>query len=743
MYKLIQILCFALCLVASVHAQEPVEIIFSQGKTLGAQREALFQLFKDFEKENPNIRVSVRELPNATDKQHQYYLTSLGGGARDIDLMVIDVIWVSEFAHANWLAPFHLTKEEKSKFLPATIKSCTYKDKMVALPWYIDAGLMYYRADLLKKYDIPIPKTWTWQQMQQAYEKIVPEEKKANPNSPLEYGFICQGRHYEGLVCAFLEILRGCGGEVVRDGKVVINDEKGLAALQKIHDLIHKQKIIPTVINNFDEEESRMRFLNGKSLFLRNWPYVWSFVENPNFNLKGKIGVSPSPHLVNEKPSATLGGWQLAVSSYSRYPKEAAKLARFLASARAQKQLALYLSRNPTLLGLYNDKDVLQKNPFFRSLKPVFLQAEPRPVTHLYPQISHVLQREISLLITNQKTPQQVANDAAQEIDAIFHPKAKSTQDFAIPVFYTMAGLFSFILLLMVFKGSFKENITALTYLAPAMIIIFFVAILPLLYALFLSFYQVEIANIMHPQRWMASGLDNFARIFSDPHFTHALINTLAITIVAVTLQLILGIIIAVTLSRSFLGRGPIRALILLPWILPTIVAGKMWLWIFATEGGIANYFLMSLGWDKINWIDPGPAFVSIIIAEVWKTTPFMAILLLAGLTNISKDLYKSAKVDGASSWYTFVHITLPLLRPAILLALLFRTMDSLRIFDVVYAMTAYAESTKTLSIYIHEKIGAGDLSYASALSLVTFAIIFAISLVYLSLLGKKMESSQ
>ena len=727
--------------VSSAMAEE-ITLVFAHGKMLGAHRQVMQKVLRKFEQANPGIRVVERELPNATDQQHQYYLTSLGGGANDIDVFSMDVIWVSEFAEAGWLVPFELPEQERDRFLRGPLNACIYQKKLLAIPWYTDAGLLYYRRDLLQKFGIAIPKNWTWPQISAACAKIL--RKNSGKSGQVKYGMLIQGRHYEGLVCAFLEVFRGCGGKLFDGERVVLDNQAGKAALKKFAALIHEQGTIPTIINNLDEEKSRRAFLAGEAVFLRNWPYVWSHIEKKDSPLRGKVGVAPPPHAEGHEASATLGGWQLAVSSFSRHPKAAAKLARFVTGAYAQKQFALYLGLNPTRIALYRDQELLQQTPFFGSLYNVFIHAQPRPVTPLYPKISQILQREVSNVISASKAAEQAADNAAAEIRAVVEEQRSSHQRVRFnPQMLVLitVGLVLAALSIIIFRGNWRENIQALAYLTPALLVILFVALLPLLYALVLGFYDVKLANIIHPEQWAWQGLSNFQALLGDPHFGRALVNTLAITVISVSLELVFGLVIAMTLAQHFVGRGPMRALMLLPWIIPTVVAAKMWSWIFTTSGGLSNYLLQSLGLisQSVNWASPTPAFISIIIAEVWKTTPFMAILLIAGLTTIPKDLYLSAKIDGASWSYSFSRITLPLLQPAILLALLFRSMDALRIFDVVYVMTGYSESTKTLSIYVYEKMGTGDLSYASALSIATFIIIFLISMLYLWLLGKKL----
>jgi multiple sugar transport system permease protein len=217
--------------------------------------------------------------------------------------------------------------------------------------------------------------------------------------------------------------------------------------------------------------------------------------------------------------------------------------------------------------------------------------------------------------------------------------------------------------------------------------------------------------------------------------FYNAVFVTFMFTIITVILETILGFWFAMIMNRTFRGRSLLRAAVLIPWAIPTAVTAKLWFFIFAPTGIVNSLFGLDTQWFSAQW----PARFAIIIADTWKTTPFMALLILAGLQVISSDVYEAAKVDGASAYQRFVHITLPLVRPALMVAILFRTLDVLRIFDLPYIMThggaGSGNATTTLSILVVEQIQQGFNS-AAALSTITFLIIFAVAFIFVRFLG-------
>jgi len=265
-------------------------------------------------------------------------------------------------------------------------------------------------------------------------------------------------------------------------------------------------------------------------------------------------------------------------------------------------------------------------------------------------------------------------------------------------------------------------------FLLPSVVVLTGVALFPILSVLYLSLHRKML--IFQISEFV--GLANYRFLLQDPRFWNSLGNTLYFTAVSVALELLIGLGIAMLLQRQRRGTGWSRAIILAPWVIPTVVSAKMWEWMYHPGFGVLNY----LSGVEINWLgDPGWAIHAAIFADVWKTTPFVAILLIAGLQVIPADLYAAAKVDGANEWQIFRRVTFPLLKPVILIVLLFRTLDAFRVFDTVYVLTGGgpANTTETLSIYAYKVLfQVLQFGYGSTLAVATFLSVMLISLVYI-----------
>jgi ABC-type sugar transport system permease subunit len=275
----------------------------------------------------------------------------------------------------------------------------------------------------------------------------------------------------------------------------------------------------------------------------------------------------------------------------------------------------------------------------------------------------------------------------------------------------------------------------ALFFLLPSFIFVGLFSIFPIVESFRLSFYRLILTLPWLGQRMV--GLENYSDLVSDPVARDAIGTTLIFIAVTIPLELLLGLGIALVLNQAFRGRGLLRAVVLIPWAIPTVVSSQMWRFIFNDRYGLVNFLLF--GADTSHYIaplaDPYLAMISIMAAEIWKTTPFAALIILAGLQGISDDLYEAASVDGATSWQKFRHITLPLLKPALLLALLFRTIDALRVFDLVYVMTqgGPADATNVLQFYGYKKTFAeGMVGYGSAIAVTVFVMSLMLTLAYL-----------
>jgi trehalose/maltose transport system permease protein len=271
--------------------------------------------------------------------------------------------------------------------------------------------------------------------------------------------------------------------------------------------------------------------------------------------------------------------------------------------------------------------------------------------------------------------------------------------------------------------------------LVPALAVVAFVAIYPLGKTVYESFTNQEFLPGLVPTKWV--GLDNYRTLWHDAVFRHSVWVTVKFTLITVSFEFVLGLIIALVVNSHFRGRGLMRAVMLVPWAIPTVVAAKIWQWMLDDVFGVVNDLLMKLHIisHPHAWIsDPATSLASVSAVDIWKTTPFVALLLLAGLQVIPKDLYEAADVDGASPLQQFWRITLPLLKPAILVTLIFRTLDALRVFDVFYVFFGGRQDTQTMAIYAQSTIvGDGHVGFGAAISVAIFLIISVFVVIYVT----------
>jgi trehalose/maltose transport system permease protein len=277
-------------------------------------------------------------------------------------------------------------------------------------------------------------------------------------------------------------------------------------------------------------------------------------------------------------------------------------------------------------------------------------------------------------------------------------------------------------------------------FLIPALIIVAFVAFYPLVQTFYLSFTNTRLFAGEPPR---VVGFENYSDLLQDSYFLNAVQVTVSFTVATVLLEFVLGLIIALVVNSAFRGRSMVRAAMLIPWAIPTVISAQMWKWMYNDVYGVWNDLLVHrlsiLDQNVAFTANPSTSFASIVLIDVWKTTPFMALLLLAGLQLIPQDLYEAARVDGATRLQTFRRITLPLLRPAILVALIFRTLDSLRVFDVFYVMFGNRPDMQTLATYAQQNLVAiAEVGYGSAVSVAIFLVIAIFIGMYLVIFRKE-----
>ncbi|MBB4313829.1 ABC transporter substrate-binding protein [Roseospira marina] len=320
--------------------------------------------------------VELVAIPNSATDRLGLYQQLLAAGAGDIDVLQIDVVWPGLLAeHLLDLGP--VLGAEAEAHLPALIANDTVDGRLVAVPWFIDVGVLYYRADLLETYDRPVPTTWAALTDTAAY---IQEQERAAGADEL-WGYVWQGRAYEGLTCNALEWIASYGGGtiVAPDGAISIDNPAAAAALDRAAGWVGT--ISPRGVLNHGEEEARGLFQSGRAVFMRNWPYAWALAQDEDSAVAGKIGVAPLPAGPEGHSTATLGGAHLAVSRYSEQIEVATDLVRYLTSAAEQKRRAIAAAFNPSRPALYEDPEVLAALPVLAEMATVIDGAVARPAT--------------------------------------------------------------------------------------------------------------------------------------------------------------------------------------------------------------------------------------------------------------------------------------------------------------------------------------------------------------------------
>ncbi len=364
-----------------VPMEKEVTINIASG-AVGTEYERLLEQADRYMADNPGIKIAALSTPDLATDRLGLYLQFFEARSPDLDVYMIDVIWPGDLAeHFVDLYDYGARAQVQEHF-PAIVENNTVDGKLVGMPWFTDAGLLYFRTDLLTKYGYGGPPV-TWADLERMAAKIQAGERAANPDF---WGFVWQGNAYEGLTCDALEwIFSNGGGTIVSpDKKITINNPNAVEAVDTAARWVGT--ISPSGVTGFGEEDARNMWQAGNAAFMRNWPYAYRLGNADDSAIKGKFDVSPLPAGRSGHGAATLGGWQLGVSKYSTHPKEAAAFALWLTSAAEQKYKAVKDSNNPTFMSLYDDPEIEAASPFMVKLYDVFINAAARPSTATAPK---------------------------------------------------------------------------------------------------------------------------------------------------------------------------------------------------------------------------------------------------------------------------------------------------------------------------------------------------------------------
>jgi multiple sugar transport system substrate-binding protein len=388
-----------------------ITLVFKHAKILGPA-DPVPGLLRRFESLHPGVRVQSEALTWSSDEQHQFYVINLEGGSPPFDVMMLDVIWVPEFARAGWILDLTaaVPPAERDAHFPSAIEPAVQGGRLWALPWFMNVGLLYYRRDLLAKYGFAPPET---------YEELAAQARRirAGEGDPKLDGFLWQGKQYEGGMVNVLEALWANGARLLdEEGRAFPDRERARESLAFLRGLL-ESGVSPGWVTAADEELTRRPFGDGRAIFLRSWPYALDLFELPESRVRGKVGVAPLPRLRHGPVGAgSTGGAHLAVSARTRHRALAVELVRFLTGDDAQRAMTEGAALRPSRPALYRDARLVARDPSLPALLELMRRGHPRPVTPYYLMLSTTLQPEFSAVLVGRKTPEQAMRDASAQV---------------------------------------------------------------------------------------------------------------------------------------------------------------------------------------------------------------------------------------------------------------------------------------------------------------------------------------
>ncbi|MEM8830620.1 MAG: ABC transporter substrate-binding protein [Cyanobacteria bacterium P01_G01_bin.19] len=392
------------CSIVLGQAQQPITI---QTLIRADEAQQLEPLVAKFNQQHSDIRFQIIEAPSDSNQVEDLYTSSFLLGNSPYDLVYMDIVWTPKFAAAGWLQDVsdRLSEEEAQQYLEGDIAGGMYKNKLYRVPFRSDAGMLYYRQDLLEQAGYEPPET---------FKDLLDISQNLQQQGLIEWGYVWQGKQYEGLSAMFVEILQGSGAFWVDPDtlEVGLDLPEAISAVEFLRQAIASQ-VSPPGVTTYAEEETRLLFQNGKAAFLRNWPYVYSAALDSS--IAGKYSIKPMVHAVGENSGACLGGWGIGIASSTKHADAAWEVIKFLSSEESQREFVLDTGFVPSRQALFNDRAIVAKYDYYPKLLEVVQSSALRPPISQYAQASDILQRYLSAAITGKMTPEQAMQAAAQE----------------------------------------------------------------------------------------------------------------------------------------------------------------------------------------------------------------------------------------------------------------------------------------------------------------------------------------
>lgn len=401
------ILIFQVWILPALTQQPVVITMMTQGQDLANWTPFL----QEFQQKNPDIRINVVEGPFDTNLQENLLTSAFLLGDSPYDVLNLDIVWVPKFAAAGWLRPLddRVPAEQLAEMVENNIDGGRYQGKLYRMPTNSDAGVLYYRTDLLKQIGAKPPETFS------EMLGILQNLQKSGAKDT-NWGYLWQGRQYEGVSAMFVEVLEGFGGFWVNPDtlEVGLDQPQAIEAVQFLRNTI-TQGISPRGVTTYGEEETRQIFQSGGAVFLRNWPYVWKLVNQEDSKIRGKVGIQPMLQGAGQVGGSSLGGWGLGISTTTKHPEQAWRLIEYMTSKDTMRRFVLETGLISSYKSLFTEPEIMAKYPHFPQLLEAVQQSVLRPPVAQYAQASDILQRYLSAAFTNGMSPQEAMQAAAGE----------------------------------------------------------------------------------------------------------------------------------------------------------------------------------------------------------------------------------------------------------------------------------------------------------------------------------------
>lgn len=388
-------------------SEETTKIVFARGVDTSVATEKFIEAF---EESHPHIEVEFREMPSDTGEYHDQLVTAFSSQSSEIDIFLADTIWPAEFAQANYALELDRFIEKDDVDMDAhfdgPVKAGNFDGRQWAMPFFVDAGVFFYRTDIVDE----APETW---------DDLIEAANQYKGEEGTQFGYLMQASQYEGMVTNAIEFIASYGGKIIDENNNVVADSpETIKGIEKMVEVVQSD-FVPENINSFTEIETENAWVQGESVFARNWPYLMGSSNNEEVSeIVGNVSMTTLPS-GDEGSASALGGWMLMINRYSENPEAAWEFVNWLSGEEGQKINSMNSTTPPTLSKLYDDEDIQNVSPLFADpeFREILHNSVPRPVTPIYPEVSDILQIELSKAINGDQSAEDTARNIQEKIE--------------------------------------------------------------------------------------------------------------------------------------------------------------------------------------------------------------------------------------------------------------------------------------------------------------------------------------